>query len=117
MAMTPRRLRLDATSLWFEAPFVIALRLQQMQMAALTGRTQDVVELNRMISEKVAATAESVVAVNIAIGRMGLASTLRAMTGGRASSAWNSETLLAAALKPYGKRVRSNARRLSRTTG
>ncbi|MFK0273040.1 hypothetical protein ACIQUG_05160 [Ensifer sp. NPDC090286] len=107
-----RSLRLDAASLWFGAPFVIAVRLQEMQMAALTGRTQDVTELHRMVSEKMAATAESVMAVNMALWKAAFDNTVRLMTGGMASG--HGTAIASAALRPYGKRVRSNARRLSR---
>ncbi|MBD9647418.1 hypothetical protein M2267_001658 [Ensifer sp. KUDG1] len=107
-----RSLRLDAASLWFEAPFVIAVRLQEMQMAALTGKSQDVTELQRMISEKIAATAESVVAVNVALWKAAFDNTIRMMTGATASG--HGTAIASAALRPYGKRVRSNARRLQR---
>ncbi|MEI3852044.1 MULTISPECIES: hypothetical protein [Ensifer] len=107
-----RRLRLDAATLWFEAPFVIAIRLQEMQMAALTGKSHDVTELHRMISEKIAASAESVMAVNMALWKAAFDNTLRLMAGGAASG--HGTAIASAALRPYGKRVRSNARRLSR---
>lgn len=112
--MTTRRLHLDTFTLWFEAPFVMALRLHEMQLAALTGKTQDSTELNRMVSEKMAATAESVMAVNMALWRAAFDNTVRLMTGGGASLGLGGTAIAAAALKPYGKRVRGNARRLSR---
>ncbi|MBB4188123.1 hypothetical protein [Sinorhizobium terangae] len=110
--MTPRRLRLDTATLWFGAPFVIALRVQEMQIAALTGKTQDLAELYRMISEKVAATADSFVAVNVALWKASFDNTMRMMMGGKVSG--HATAIASAALRPYGKRVRSNARRLSR---
>lgn len=111
--MTPRRLRMNAATLWLDAPFVIALRLHQMQMAALAGKSQDAAELQRMITEKVAATAESAVAVNIALWRTAFDTTLRVMTGGQASATRSGTAIASAALQPYGRRVRHNARRLS----
>lgn len=110
--MMPRRLRLDTATLLFEAPFVIALRLQEMQMAVLTGKTQDVAELYRMIFEKVAATADSVAAVNVALWKASFDNSMRLMMGGQPSD--HGTAIASAALRPYGKRVRSNARRLSR---
>lgn len=115
--MTPRRLRKDASTLWFQAPFVMAMRIHEMQMAALTGKSQDAAEMNRMVTEKVMATAESAVAVNMAISRAAFGAAMQMMTGGRPSTAKAGETFAAAALKPYGKRVRANARRLSKKTG
>lgn len=110
--MTPRRLHLDTTTLWLEAPYVIALRLQEMQMATLTGKAQDAAECRRMISEKIIATAESMMAVNIALWRAAFDTTLRLMTGSIVSS--HGTAIASAALRPYGRRVRSNVRRLSR---
>ena len=112
--MPQRRLHKDAASLWFEAPFVMAMRIHEMQMAALTGRSQDAAEMNRMVTEKVMATAESAVAVNMAISRAAFGAAMQMMTGGRPSARKAGEAIAAAAVKPYGKRVRSNARRLSR---
>ena len=112
--MTTRRLHLDTFTLFFEAPFVIALRLHEMQMAALTGKSQDSTEITRMVSEKVAATAESALAVNMALWRAAFDNTMRLMTGGNASFGLGGTAIAAAALKPYGTRVRGNARRLSR---
>lgn len=113
--MSSRSLRLDTATLWFEAPFVMALRMQQMQLAALAGKTHDAAELNRMVSEKMAAAAESALAVNMAIWRNAMDNTLRMMTGSRTLP--GAAALTTAALKPYAKRVRSNARRLARKAG
>ncbi|ACP25612.1 hypothetical protein NGR_c18480 [Sinorhizobium fredii NGR234] len=110
--MIPRRLRLDTATLWFEVPFVIALRLQAMQMAALSGKPQDATELYRMISEKAAATADSILAVNVTLWKASLDNAMQLMIGRRASD--HGTAIASAALRPYGKRVRSNARRLSR---
>jgi len=99
-----RRLRRDAFSLWLEAPLVIAMRCHEMQMAALTGSTQDTAEMTRMVTEKLAAAAESVVAANFAMAKA-------MMTA--ASPDVAARAVSAAALKPYGKRVRRNMRRLS----
>ncbi|MDI7863612.1 hypothetical protein MRS76_16775 [Rhizobiaceae bacterium n13] len=115
--MTPaRRISKDAVSLWFEAPFVIAIRMQQMQMAALTGNTKVLTEMNRMVTEKMAAAAESAVAVNVALSKEVFHAATRAATSGAtaARSKKSQQKILSEALKPYGKRVRSNARRLSR---
>lgn len=111
-----RRISKDVASIWFEAPFVIAIRMQQMQMAALTGNTKVLGEMNRMVTEKMAAVAESAAAVNLAMSKEVFSAAARAATGiaGAATSKAAQEKILAEALKPYGKRVRGNARRLSR---
>ena len=100
-----RQLRRDAFSLWLEAPFVIAMRYHEMGMAAMTGSTQGTAEMTRMVTEKMAAAAESVVAANFALAKA-------MMTA--ASPEKTARTVSEAALKPYGKRVRSNARRLAK---
>lgn len=100
-----RQLRRDAFSLWLEAPLVIAMRCHDMQMAALTGSTQDTAEMTRMVTEKMAAAAESVVAANFAM--------VQAMMTA-ASPDVAARAISEAALKPFGKRVRGNVRRLAR---
>ena len=62
-------MRRDASSLMLEAPFVMAMRIHEMQVAAMTGTAQNGPELTRMVSEKMAATAESMVAANIALSQ------------------------------------------------
>ena len=100
-----RQFRRDAFSLWLEAPFVIAMRCHEMGMAAMTGSTQDTAEMTRMVTEKMAAAAESVVAANFALAKA-------VMTA--ASPETTARAVSTAALKPYGKRVRSNVRRLAK---
>lgn len=98
-----RQLRRDAFSLWLEAPLVIAMRCHEMQIAALTGSTQNTAEMTRMVTEKMAAAAESAVAANFAVAKALMSA---------ASPASAARAVSEAALKPYGKRVRRNARRL-----
>ena len=100
-----RQLRRDAFSLWLEAPLVIAMRCHEMGMATLTGSTQNTAEMTRMVTEKMAAATESVVAANFALAKA-------VMTV--ASPETTARAVSTAALKPYGKRVRSNVRRLAK---
>lgn len=100
-----RQFRRDAFSLWLEAPLVIAMRCHEMQMAALTGSTQNTAEMTKMVTEKMAAATESVVAANFAVAKA-------MMTA--ASPEATARAVSEAAIKPYGKRVRSNARRLAK---
>src|SRR5690606_29846781 len=103
-----RQFRRDAFSLWLEAPLVIAMRCHEMGMAALTGSTQNTAEMTRMVTEKMAAATESVVAANFAVAKA-------MMTA--ASPEATARAVSQAALKPYGKRVRRNVRRLSARKG
>lgn len=111
--MTPRRFHRNAVTFWLEAPFVMSLRLQQMQIAALTGKPQDAAELQRMVVEKLAAAAESAVAVNMALSKAAFDTTINMMMGEAPSVAKTREMVVAAAVKPFGKRVRANSRRLA----
>ncbi|NRP73683.1 hypothetical protein ILFOPFJJ_04596 [Ensifer psoraleae] len=100
----------DLMALWFQAPMVIAARTQAMAIAAMTGSATDYAETSRMVTEKMAAVAESVMAANVAIAKegMGLAA---AFAAGKAVSGGH-DRVTAAALRPYAKRVRANVRRL-----
>ncbi|MGJ7040078.1 hypothetical protein J2Y63_003341 [Shinella sp. BE166] len=99
-----RQFRRDAFSLWLEAPLVIAMRCHEMGFAALTGSTQNTAEMTKMVTEKMAATAESVVAANFAVAKA-------MMTA--ASPSATARAVSEAAIKPYGKRVRRNVKRLT----
>lgn len=111
------RLSNDLATLWFQAPMVIALRTQQMWMAAMTGGTMNTAEINRMVSEKMMAAAESAVAANIAMTQQNLTAMAAMATGGTTSSRRAADAVARAAVKPYSKRVRSNVRRLTRQKG
>lgn len=100
-----RQLRRDAFSLWLEAPLVIAMRCHEMGVAAMTGSSQNTAEMARMVTEKMAAAAESAMAANFALAKA-------MMTA--ASPESTARAVSEAALKPYGKRVRRNVRRLAR---
>jgi hypothetical protein len=113
--MTPNRgLGRDLISLWFEAPMVIAMRTQAAAMEMMTGGSKSSAEFNRMVTEKMAATAESMVALNLAFVQQAVDASF-AMASGRkpASAGRTAEKIAEAAVKPYSKRVRSNVRRLS----
>ncbi|MCR6499811.1 hypothetical protein MUO32_12245 [Shinella sp. CPCC 101442] len=100
-----RQFRRDAFSLWLEAPLVIAMRCQEMGFAAMTGSTQNTTEMTRMVTEKMAAATESVVAANFALAKAMMTASPPERTA---------RAVTEAALKPYGKRVRSNVRRLAK---
>lgn len=105
-----RGLSNDLATLWLQAPVVIAIRVQQMWMDALAGSV-NAAEMNRMVSEKMMAAAESAVAVNAAMMQQGLA----ALTAvGATSQRSIADAVAHAAIKPYSRRVRSNVRRLSK---
>jgi CDP-diacylglycerol pyrophosphatase len=111
------RLSNDLATLWFQAPMVIAMRTQQMWMAAMTGGTMNAAELNRMVSEKMMAAAESAVAANIAMTQQSIKAMTAMATGTTTSSHRAADAVVRATVKPYSKRVRSNVRRLTRQKG
>ncbi|MFT4004011.1 MAG: hypothetical protein QM684_27605 [Rhizobium sp.] len=107
-----RGLSNDLATLWLQSPVVIAMRMQQMWMDALAGSV-NAAEMNRMVSEKMMAAAESAVAVNAAMMQQGIAM----LTAGAPTSKEQrriADAVAHAAIKPYSRRVRSNARRLTK---
>ena len=96
----------DLFSLWFRAPVVIALRCQNWTANLAAGTAWTNPELHRMISEKAAAATESALAMNRALLRDGMTSFQRHWLGG--------QSIAAKGTRPYAKRVRANAKRLSR---
>jgi hypothetical protein len=106
----------DLASLWFNAPIVIAMRTRAMGMAAITGSTKDMAEFNRMVTEKAAAGAESAMALNLSIAKRGMAAATAMATGRKPTSGARAAGRIAhAAIKPFSKRVRANAKRLTET--
>ena len=103
----------DLAALFFQAPMVIAARTQAMAVAAITGSATDYVEASRMVTEKMAAVAESVVAANVALVKEGMGAAA-ALAAGKPGSAAAHNRIAAAAVRPYAKRVRANARRLAK---
>lgn len=94
------------------APLVIGSRMAGMWLDGINPTTAGRRERNRMVSEKVAAACESVATVASAAMKEAARSSLRTMNGGSVDA----DALLSAALRPYTRRVKANARRLSRKT-
>ena len=101
----------EFASLWFQAPMVISSRMQDFALSG--GSATGAAEVSRMITEKLSAATESVMAVNMAMANEGMIAATALATGTCAGLAGASDRVAVAALKPYGKRVRANARRLS----
>ncbi|NTF61874.1 hypothetical protein G6K88_10710 [Agrobacterium rhizogenes] len=117
MTYPSQKLTNDLATLWFQAPMVISMRLSQMWMTAMTGGGVNSTEINRMVSEKMMAAAESATATNMALAQQGIAAMTAMATGGRVSSSRAADAIAQASVKPYSKRVRLNVRRLSKQKG
>jgi hypothetical protein len=105
----------DMATLAFTAPFVIATRMTGIWLNALSPSAKGDRENTRMVSEKLAAGFESIAAMNASIATQMTNAALAPFTGGTAR-ALDTQAIWAASLRPYAKRVSSNARRLSRKT-
>ena len=103
----------EFASLWFQAPMVMSSRLQEMALSGM-GQQNGTGEIGQMITEKLSATAESVMAINMAMANEGLIAATALATGTCIGLAGAADRVAVAALKPYGKRVRANMRRLTR---
>jgi hypothetical protein len=99
----------EVASFWFQAPLVMSSRLSNLSLSP--GSTA---ETNRMVTEKLSAAAESFFALNTAMAKEGIAAATALATGSCSSVMGASDRLAVAALKPYGKRIRANARRLAK---
>jgi len=103
----------EFTSLWFQAPMVMSSRMQDLAASNMNGSTGGTAEVGQMITEKLSAAVESLMAVNMAMVMEGMIAVTGLATGTCAGMAGASDRVAVAALKPYGSRVRANARRLS----
>lgn len=95
------------------SPMVIGTRMMNMWMSAASPSASDRAEAARMVSEKMLAAGESIVAMNMAAVQAATDATLAAATG-RTRRVNDGDAIIAAGLKPYTKRVRANRKRLSR---
>lgn len=104
----------ELTTLMLWSPFVIASRMTQFWMSAASPTAKDHAEASRMVTEKMQAMGESVLAANLAMTEIAIAGATAAVTGIARSSHRDADTVMSAALKPYTSRVRANHKRLSR---
>lgn len=100
----------DLMTLWFQAPMVMAARMGIFATSSTeSAKTQ--AEVMRMFSEKTAAATESMIATQFAIGEEMMRVFLRP---DRRPGPAARDRVVARSLRPYGKRVRANAKRLSK---
>lgn len=103
----------EMTSIAMLTPMVVGARLTQFWLHAASPRPRDRKEAERMVSEKVQAMGESVVAMNVAATNAMIAASLALMTGAT-RNVDDADAILHAGLLPYSNRVRANRRRLVR---
>lgn len=103
------RANADLATLAFTAPMVMGARMAGMWLNTLSPTAMGDRENTLMVSEKMSAGVESVMAINTAIASQMMAA---AMVPWRVS--YDPHAIVAASIRPYAKRVSSNARRLSR---
>ncbi|UIJ73978.1 hypothetical protein [Aurantimonas sp. HBX-1] len=101
------------TTLMVMSPFVISTRLTQFWASAASPQAKDRAEVAQMVSEKMQAVGESVVAMNLAAVEAMTKATLAAATGAYLDTN-HGDAIFSAGLKPYSQRVRANRKRLSR---
>ena len=99
----------EAAAIMTAAPFVIASRLTGFWLSAASPSAKDRAEATRMVTEKMMAAQESAMAMNAAVSAAAWKSVIDTMSTGNIA-----DDVLTAGLKPYGKRVRSNRKRLSK---
>jgi hypothetical protein len=99
-------------TLWFEAPMVVAARMGPLALfSADAAKAQ--AEMTRMVTEKMAAAAESLIALQFAMVQETMRASMRLAPISEAGAAHAAASrVVASSLRPYGRRVRANARRL-----
>ncbi|MBB4001143.1 MAG: hypothetical protein V7704_14250 [Aurantimonas endophytica] len=103
----------EMTTLMIMSPFVIGTRLTQFWASAASPQAKDREEAAQMVSEKMQAVGESVVAMNLAAVEAVTKATLAVATGSYLNDN-HGDAIFSAGLKPYSQRVRANRKRLSR---
>jgi hypothetical protein len=111
MALSDR----DLEGLWL-SPFVIATRLPILVLESLNPNPSRRSETNRMVAEKLAATQEGVLAVQMALGKA-MAENFAAFAFGQTPKITprnTADAMVRAGLAPAARRVRANAKRLAK---
>jgi hypothetical protein len=103
----------DLATLAFTAPFVIASRMTGMWLNVLSPTAKGDRENSMMVNEKVLAGFDSIAAMNLSIAKQ-MTDAAMAPLSGMTPRQFDPQLVFAASLRPYAKRVTSNARRLSR---
>jgi hypothetical protein len=105
----------DLSGLWL-SPFVMASRMPILFFEAMNPDPSRRNETNRMVSEKMAAVHEGVVAAQMALGSAMMES-LAAMAFGqmpKSTPRHTAHAMMHASLAPAARRVKVNARRLAK---
>jgi hypothetical protein len=105
----------DLSGLWL-APFVVASRMPILWFEALNPDPSRREETNRMVSEKVIAAQEGMIAAQVALGSA-MAENMAALAFGlkpKATPRRTASAMMHASLAPAAKQVRANARRLAK---
>ena len=106
-----------AMTLALQAPLVVWMRMPMIFMEMATGpAARRRPELERAVSEKIGAVAESAGSLHVEAARWWTQMLLGAMSGSIATQPFGWERHWAAALEPYSRRVKGNAVRLQRRT-
>ncbi|WP_084420112.1 hypothetical protein [Henriciella litoralis] len=103
----------ETNAIMMGAPFVIASRMSQFWMSMLSTRPQDQFDATDMVSEKMIAAQQSIVAMNVA-GMEAAMDAATAMMSGKAAKD-PTDAILAAGLKPYSSKVKANRKRFQKS--
>lgn len=114
MTILTSKTQTELTTLMMLSPFVIASRMTEFWMTAASPTASSKREASRMVTEKVQAMGESALAVNVAIAKVAMDTTMSAMTGIVRNGQNDADDVMSAGLRPYAKRVTANRNRLSR---
>jgi hypothetical protein len=105
----------DLSGLWL-SPMVMAARMPILMYESLNPDPSRRNETNRMVTEKVAAAQEGILAVQVAFGRAVAENTISMLFGRmpRSTAHNTAEAMVQAGLAPAARVVKANARRLTK---
>jgi hypothetical protein len=105
----------DLSGLWL-SPMVMAARMPILMYESLNPDPSRRNETNRMVTEKVAAAQEGMLAAQVAFGRAVAENTISMLFGRmpRATPHHTAEAMVQAGLAPAARQVKANAKRLTK---
>ncbi|MBC8128807.1 MAG: hypothetical protein H7Y08_00630 [Rhizobiaceae bacterium] len=102
----------ELTTLMMHSPFVVASRMTEFWMTVAAPTASSKREASQMVTEKMQAMGESVMAINMAMTKVAMDTTMAAMTGMARNGENDADDVMSAGLRPYSKRVSANRSRL-----
>jgi ribulose 1,5-bisphosphate synthetase/thiazole synthase len=110
-----KKTQAELTSIGLSAPMVVAQRMSRMMLPDFMRTAHDRAEDKRMVEEKTKAAADGMMAANVELGQQMMNAWMGMAFGKMPQPMRAADAIAAASLRPMGRKVRANVKRLSKS--